>query len=321
MDPLVSVIIITYNHQKFIAQAITSVLNQKTNFKFEIIIGDDFSNDKTREIIDSYRQQFSYKIQVVFPANNQGAIVNEKNCVELSTGKYIAFLEGDDFWTDQLKLQKQIDFLEANPDFGLVHADVNHYYEYNGKTIFSINRTNKTKIKQGHIFDELLKPNPLFIKTATVCLRKELVQNYFDYNLAIKENWPLTDLPLWIDISYYSKIHYMDETFATYRLLNESASRTQLPQKKYDYHNALYKIKLYYLKKYNCPPNVKQLLEENYYRTLIAHAFRLKDVTIINQAVTFLKSNKYKISVKEYLIILAIKNKFLKSVIALIILK
>ena len=318
MNPKVSIIIITYNHEKYISQTIESVLNQACNYNFEIIIGEDYSTDSTRKIIYDYSVKYPEIIKPFFPEKNIGAIANEQNCLKIANGQYIAFLEGDDFWINPLKLQKQIDFLEANPDFGIVHADVNHYYESTGKTEFSVNKANGIKAPEGNIFSELLKPEPFFIKTATVCFRKELAINYFDYDQAIKENWPITDLPMWIDISYHSKAHYIDEVFATYRLLNESASRTQSHEKKLKYHNALFKIKQTYLKKYNCDEKFKKDLEENYHRGIIRIAFNLNDINLIKESINYLNINKLKISTKERVMILSVKNKVARKIIAFI---
>ena len=139
MTPIVSLLLLTYNHSEFIAQAINSILEQKVNFDYEILIGDDCSSDGTCEIVDSYAKKYPNLIKTIRSEQNVGALRNEKRLMEASQGKYIAFLEGDDYWVDQFKLQKQVDFLEANPDYGLVHGDVNHYYQDSGKTLYKVN--------------------------------------------------------------------------------------------------------------------------------------------------------------------------------------
>ena len=317
MNPLVSVLLLTYNHADSIKDAIESSVNQKANFLYEILIGDDCSTDTTLNIIKEYVDKYPEKIKLISSTKNIGALKNEKRLIETSKGKYIAFLEGDDFWTDPLKLQKQVDFLESNPDYGLVHSDVNHYYENTGKTEFGVNKLDNVKIPVGFVFHELLKPNPLFIKTATSCFRKELLISHFSYDKAIEENWPLTDLPIWMDISFHSKVHYFDEVFATYRLLNESASRTSSAAKKYNYFKNLYKIKLIYLEKYNCNDKIKNELEEDYYRNLMKMAFLLNDNSLAKESYDFLKEKKLIISSKELLMLLSTKYNLLRQVIIL----
>jgi glycosyltransferase involved in cell wall biosynthesis len=119
-SPLVSVFMITYNHEKYIAQALNSVLMQKTSFDYEIVIGDDCSTDSTQKIIKDYVTKHPNKIKPIFQTVNVGAM---RNAYEFTLpeckGKYIATLEGDDYWTDPDKLQKQVDFLESNENYSV----------------------------------------------------------------------------------------------------------------------------------------------------------------------------------------------------------
>ncbi len=130
---MLSVCMITYNHEKYIAQAIEGVLMQKTKFAFELIIGEDNSTDKTREICINFRNNNSDKINLTLNDSNLGMICNFIETYKKCKGKYIAFCEGDDYWTDLFKLQKQVDFLEANPEFTLSFHSVSCINE-NGKT-------------------------------------------------------------------------------------------------------------------------------------------------------------------------------------------
>jgi glycosyltransferase involved in cell wall biosynthesis len=118
---LVSICSITYNHEPYIRQCLDGFLMQKTNFKYEIIIHDDASTDGTAEIIKEYAERYPDLITPVFQTENQYSKglrgFYAKFVFPRAKGKYIALCEGDDYWTDPLKLQKQVDFLEANPDF------------------------------------------------------------------------------------------------------------------------------------------------------------------------------------------------------------
>lgn len=119
--PLVTVIIITYNHEKYISQTIEGVLMQKTNFDYEFIICNDCSPDNTDEVINNYLKThpLGNKIQYFNHKVNKGMVDNFIFAVSKSKGKYIALCEGDDYWISENKLQKQIDFLEQNPDFSI----------------------------------------------------------------------------------------------------------------------------------------------------------------------------------------------------------
>lgn len=114
---MVSVIVLTYNHEDYIAQALDSILMQKTSFPYEILVGDDSSTDKTLEIVEEYRKKYPGVIHIVKHKKNVGASRNAYDTMSESKGKYLASCEGDDFWTDSKKLQLQVDFLEANKDY------------------------------------------------------------------------------------------------------------------------------------------------------------------------------------------------------------
>jgi len=115
--PLVSIFCVTYNHESYISQAIESFLMQKTNFDFKIVIGEDCSTDNTANVLKNYLQKYPNKIKVRFNKENIGIQANWFKTLQECNGKYIAICEGDDYWTDSNKLQKQIDFLEANPKY------------------------------------------------------------------------------------------------------------------------------------------------------------------------------------------------------------
>lgn len=125
-NPFVVVWMVTYNHEKYIGQAIESIMMQQTNFDFKLLIGEDCSRDKTREICQTFQTKYPAKIELICNLENLGATANAvktyQRCLE-SNAKYIALCEGDDYWTDPLKLQKQVGFLEKNQK----HSGCFHY--------------------------------------------------------------------------------------------------------------------------------------------------------------------------------------------------
>ena len=122
----VSVLMITYNHSKYIKQAVESVLEQKTNFDFELIIANDCSPDNTDEIINDIikNNPNGYKIKYYSHQKNIGMMSNFIFLTEQATGKYCALCEGDDFWTDNYKLEKQVSFLDSNLDYSICFHNV-----------------------------------------------------------------------------------------------------------------------------------------------------------------------------------------------------
>ncbi len=149
---LVSICMLTYNHEKYIQNAIEGVLMQETNFEYELIIANDSSSDGTNviilEIIENNKQ--GYRIKYSNNEQNKGTMTNFLFALEQCSGKYIALCEGDDFWTDPYKLQKQVDFLDKNSDYSFCGHEVDIYNEYiknkigkyaSGKSTFGLKDT------------------------------------------------------------------------------------------------------------------------------------------------------------------------------------
>ncbi len=186
-NPKVSVCLITYNQEKYIAKALDSILEQKTNFKYEVIAGEDCSTDNTKQIIQDYIDKYPHIIKPAFnEINKQGQYLVD--LVLKAKGEYVALLEGDDYWCDVYKLQKQVDFLDKNKDFS--YCCHRFYIEYE-KENFEM----RHKCLEEHFSDEKYKEyrevelhnfaSPYISKTLTVMFRKDIfiknnIQNYSD---------------------------------------------------------------------------------------------------------------------------------------------
>lgn len=107
----------SYNLEKYIAEALDSILMQKVNFKYNIVVGEDCSTDNTRQILQEYASKYPDKFTLLLHKKNLGVVANFATTLKSCQGKYIALLDGDDYWTDPFKLQKQVDFLESNKDY------------------------------------------------------------------------------------------------------------------------------------------------------------------------------------------------------------
>jgi len=222
-DPLVSIWMITYNHEKYLSQALEGVLMQKTSFNYEIVIGEDCSTDGTRNVLESYVKKYSNLIKPLFHDKNVGAFRNAYEFVlPLCHGKYIACLEGDDFWTDPFKLQKQVDFLEKNPDYGLVHTELDHYYVKNDRYVRNHWAISGVKEQSGDLYNSLLGGGKSMILACTSCFRRELI---LDIDSEKYSKYMAGDVALWLHISARSKIGYINESTAVRNVLNYSATQ------------------------------------------------------------------------------------------------
>lgn len=176
-DPMVTVLCITYNHIDFVEDAINGFLRQKTNFPFEILIHDDCSDDGTDQILREYEKKYPERIQLITEEENQyskGINIPYDIMLPRIRGKYIAVCEGDDYWTDDNKLQKQFDFMEAHHDYSLCcHNGVRHNY-YTGETII-VNPFDKTgTLSEEQVFFSYGKNAP----TASYFIRKKILDSF-----------------------------------------------------------------------------------------------------------------------------------------------
>jgi glycosyltransferase involved in cell wall biosynthesis len=209
MNPLLSVCIITYNHVDFIRQAIDGVLQQKVNFKFEIIIADDFSTDGTREIILDYQKEYPDLISLILQPKNVGPLKNWLDLIKKPNSKYIAYFEGDDYWTDCFKLQKQVDFLEKNDDFVMCYHHVKILYS---DGIFKNDFIEKTKKEVSSIYDLAIWGN--YIHTCSIVFKN------FVHTIPKKNEIFLCDYFLYMHLANYGNIKKLPETMAVYRYGN-----------------------------------------------------------------------------------------------------
>jgi len=199
---------VTYNHERYIAQALSSVLAQRTNFDFEIIVAEDCSTDGTRAIVMDFARRYPGKILPLLRERNLGMMPNFKDALAACRGSYVALLEGDDYWTSEDKIQSQTDFLDAHPDHAVCCARAQFFDETAG---------GQAGVYPGapsgsYTIADLIQNN--FIVTGTVMYRWGSVGPLPDWFLTLK----LADWPLHILVGRSGKIHLMDEVMSVYRI-------------------------------------------------------------------------------------------------------
>lgn len=240
--PLVSVCMITYNHAPYIAEAIEGVMMQKCDFPFELIIGEDYSTDDTRSIVLSYKEKYPENIRLLLRNTNMGMLQNFKDTLCSATGKYIALCEGDDYWIDSYKLQKQVDILENDDNVMLVHS--------------------KVKLRTGdREFDDVLikaqqKNTPLAllmanqITTLTVLFRRDVLRKAQELIAQSQTKFPMGDYPLWLAIALQGKIVLLEDCTGVYRVLRNSASHSKDKKKMYAFEKGVLDVKLFFYDQY-----------------------------------------------------------------------
>jgi glycosyltransferase involved in cell wall biosynthesis len=209
--PLVSVICFTYNHSKFIGETLNGFVNQKVNFLVKYIVHDDASTDKSQEIIEEYSSLYPKELCAICQVENQrskGSGVVSSLVMPLATGKYIAFCEGDDYWIDNRKLQKQVDFLEANPRFSICFSPAK-IVDKEGNELEISNESTPSVTT----FKDLLKGN--YLNTPTVMIRREALPDPLPEWI---KKMPMGDWPLLLLASLNGDIKMFQEPMVAYRI-------------------------------------------------------------------------------------------------------
>jgi glycosyltransferase involved in cell wall biosynthesis len=215
--PIVSVVMITYMHGAFVSEAINGVLMQQCDFDVELIIADDCSLDRTSAVIDNFKDHPNYKwINYIRHESNMGMMGNFIWALEQASGKYIALCEGDDYWTDPLKLQKQVDFLEANENTSGVYT--NFDYLKNG-VILEHQTPFPHNPKESIFLVDCVWSGPFLIsQTATVVWRSSYVK-YITEMIQLPNNLFLGG-DNWIQCALFNlgKVAYYNKVCSVYRL-------------------------------------------------------------------------------------------------------
>ncbi len=230
--PKVSVLIITYNQAKYIAQAIESALMQRANFDFRIVIGEDCSTDGTREIVEQLHRQHPKKIHCLMHERNLGALGknNLVKTLEACTGHYVALLEGDDFWSSADKLQRQVDFLENHPGYSGCFHDVWFLNEQEG----TADRYSPRGAKPFYTFEDLLDANQVFTPSSMYkrSLLKDLPAWFFKVSVS---DWPFVLLA-----AQGGPIGYLPDAMSVYRMHPGGVSSGRRHSQRLDWEVELY---------------------------------------------------------------------------------
>ena len=218
---MVTIRCITYNHERYIRQCLEGFTMQKTNFRFEAIVHDDASTDGTANKIREYAEKYLDIIKPIFETENQyskhdGSIARILN--EHTHGKYVAMCEGDDYWIDPLKLQKQVDFLENNPEYTMCfHNAVVYKEEIPNVSLFNLMKYDEDL----SIHDAIHK---WLVPTASIVFRRDAIPNYPQWMPRIYSG----DYSLVLLALYYGKVRYLHSISSVYRLSYSTGSMSTL---------------------------------------------------------------------------------------------
>ncbi|MDR0830465.1 MAG: glycosyltransferase [Prevotellaceae bacterium] len=227
-NPLVSIIVCSHNRAEYIGQTLDSILAQQCNFDFEIVVGDDCSEEPTRTLLKQYQQNFPQKIRLVFQNENIGLAANWAVCVKLCKGKYIAQCDDDDFWHATNKLQIQADYLDQNPDCSTVYTNSLIVSTLTGNTakyiIDDIKYTDK-------LINIIFYTQKFKAHASTFMYRTDDLLKYVPLDDYIKYRFTLQDWGTLCLLSAHTRLHYLPQITTTYRFDNYGITRPQSYEK------------------------------------------------------------------------------------------
>ena len=313
-DIKVSILTLAYNHELYIRQCLDGIIMQQTNFKFELLIHDDASTDETANIIREYEKKYPNILKPIYQKENQyskGIPIGTTFLYPRAKGKYIALCEGDDYWIDPYKLQKQVDFLESNPEYSLIYTDYNILDQKKNIIINDLIKSGQRTIISN--FEQHLSTRG-YIAPMSWLFKKECISLYDNYK---GEKAIDTSFIFALEIFLNKKVYYMNDTTCVYRILPNSASHSTSIENKYEYNKNLHNIQLYYSNKYSVSTDTLERLNW-LYKDYSYYILAINDKEKIQGAITYLRNTKSK-NLKSKIILLLLNYKIGTRLLRLIL--
>lgn len=266
-QPLVSICCTAYNHEAYIRQCLDGLLMQQCDFDFEVLVHDDASTDATAAIIREYEARYPERIRARYQSENQyskGAQISQEFQYPQARGKYLAICEGDDYWTDPLKLQRQVDFLESHPDYGMCYTQCLYYDQVRGQL------SDTVRGGRAETAEELVRMNT--IPTLTVVARTELVRRFVAEIRPETRGWLMGDYPMWLYLAAESKIRFMPVTTGVYRVLANSVSHAPTAEKQSRFIDSALEIQCFFRDRYHLQVDAHKMCERAALRKMKLYA-------------------------------------------------
>lgn len=269
---MVSVYTLAYRHEAYIADAIEGVIAQQCDFPIELIIGEDCSPDRTREIVLDYQKRYPHLIRVLTSERNVGARANADRCRAACRGTFVAPCEGDDYWHHPRKLQMQVEAFSRNPAATLVHTDYDRRIE--NRVLHDWNRRIKRpNLAQGEAFEALLRR--MSVATASSMHKRSVLMDYAAAGIK-DSHWPFGDYPRVLYASLQGPVIYLPTSTATYRYVQGSIMN-QGARKLMELLHATLDCREQFMKLRPCSPAVQREVRSISHRAIMRQALLLGD--------------------------------------------
>lgn len=242
----ISVAVITYNQQDTIAQTLDSILCQKGSFELEVVIGEDCSKDNTWAICQEYAERYPKQVVLLENTHNLGIMANFARVMKACTGEYVGICAGDDYWCDEQKLQKQLDYFIVHPEYGVCTTSGYRYLVRRDEMVEGLAPWNP--IKDGDVrrfYFSLDYKGGVYAMPLSILFKRELLDN-IDFDVFVECGFPVEDYPMQAIMAMHTKWGHIDDLTVVYRVYGESATFISYDHPKYmQYHRGLMEIRRY----------------------------------------------------------------------------
>lgn len=261
---------ITYNHEPYIAQAIDGVMMQVTDFPVQLFIGEDCSTDKTRDICKAYKAKYPDRITLLLPEKNLGGMGVENNFVTMAAAsdgyKYMGVCEGDDYWIDPMKLQKQVDAMEADPSVGMVHTDIKEFHQATQEFVVLSGK----HIPDAEVVPELIKQK--YIHYPSIAFRVDVLTEVMKIVTPELRGKIIGDTRIILEAAQRAKVYYIPEVTTVYRVVSNSASHPKNIDRFVFVADDTYQVRKNFINRYGLDKKMLGIPVCNFNRTMINNA-------------------------------------------------
>lgn len=282
--PLVSVYILTYNHERYIGEAIAGVASQRCDFPFELIIGEDCSTDSTGTIVRSWQAKRPDLIRVLTAERNVGAHANAARCRAAIRGNFIAICEGDDYWQNLDKLRMQVAAMSASPDITLCHTEFDRRIGFRVKHNRHASLGRRPQVA-GDAYADLLRE--WTVMTATAMYRTDILREFLRSEF-YEPRWPFGDYNLALYASVKGKVAYLPVSTATWRRVGGSASNSS-PEKALAMHLAATECRRRYMKTFPILPDQELAVERAIHAKTLVLSFAASKPELYRESLDWLQ--------------------------------
>ena len=243
----ISVGVITYNQEATIRQALDSILCQKGDFDLELVIGEDCSTDSTCAICQEYAEQYPNVVKLLPNTHNLGILANFARVMQACTGDYVGICAGDDYWCDEHKLQRQLDYFTSHPEVGVVSTS-GYKLLVKSNTLVPQAIAPFKPIEDGNVKSFYFSPDytgGVYAMPLSLLIKRDLLQ-YVDFEEFIRRGFPVEDYPMQAILAQHTRWGHIDELCVVYRVYKESATFISFNNPKYlQYYKGLAEIRRY----------------------------------------------------------------------------